>query len=289
MGIASVAADVSPMSTAAVKTALQSSDRISIKDSSALIVRPWHDSDGDHVEFSQLYGIAGLYEMLLKTLSGFVPETPDDNLNFEKIRYKRLISRLTEHDLEYSKLCEDMIGEKDREIARLSSELSELKAKYAGISSKADAFEDKLNKNQVSDKGLMFESSENDLYPDERKDVILKLLEKERDAMKDDATLSRSRKFDVISDVLAHNFPSGTDERIICAVRDAFSGGRLTKADIGRLCEAGVIVAKEGRSAHYRCTMDGEDRYCVTLSATPSDSRSGRNAVSEFANLFFGY
>ena len=120
-------------------------------------------------------------------------------------------------------------------------------------------------------------------------DVVLKILQKEYDSMKDDINLSRSRKANVLKDVLEHNFPSGTDTKYTELLKSAFNDGALTKEGIGRLQAVGFMISKEERNAHWQFKF-GDDRYVAIFSATPSDkARSVKNFVSGYSNILFGY
>jgi hypothetical protein len=185
-----------------------------------------------------------------------------------------------------------MLKDKDDEVRELKKELAEVKQQLLTASAKAESLQGNFNKynDDKSENILGFEMTETDLYTDERKDVILKVLQKEYDAMKDDSNLSRSRKFDVLSDVLDHNFPSETDAELVECIRGAFKDGTLHGAGIGRLQAAGFVVEKSGNQSHYRINFNGDQRYEAVFSSTPSDKARGtKNLVSDFTNVLFGY
>ena len=219
----------------------------------------------------------------------------DDKYNVAKLRQAHLFDKIKNGgtaDAEFTKLCEEIINEKDSELTQLRKEIAELKQSLMTANAKADSLQGNFNKFAGDRDGdvLEFAITEADLYTDERKDVILKVLRKEHDAMKDDSNLSRSRKFDVLSDVLEHNFPSETDAELIECIKGAFKDGALSGAGIGRLQAAGFVVEKDGNQPHYHINLNGDDRYEAVFSATPSDKARGtKNLVSDFTNILFGF
>lgn len=219
----------------------------------------------------------------------------DDEFNVTKIRQSNLFNKVKNGghaDEEFAKICEDMLNDKDAELKQLRQELASAKQQLNTVTAKADSLQggfQKINEEKVGD-SIEFDVTDKELYTDERKDVILKVLQKEYDAMKDDANLSRSRKFDVLGDVLEHNFPSETDTELTQCLRDAFKDGALSRSGIGCLQAAGFVVEKSGNQAHYRINFGGDERYEATFSSTPSDKARGtKNLVSDFSNVLFGF
>ena len=219
----------------------------------------------------------------------------DDSFNVNKLRQNHMFEKIKnggQADEDFAKLCEEMLNDKEAEVRELKKELAEVRQQLSTANAKADSLQGNFNKynDDKSENILEFDMTENDLYTNERKDVILKILQKEYDAMKDDSNLSRSRKFDVLSDVLEHNFPSETDAELIECVRGAFKDGALSGAGIGRLQAAGFVVEKSGNQSHYRINFNGDQRYESIFSSTPSDKARGtKNLVSDFTNVLFGY
>lgn len=219
----------------------------------------------------------------------------DDRFDATKLRQAHLFEKIKQGgaaDEEFTKLCEEMLNDKDAELKQLRNEITELKQSLMTANAKAESLQGSFDKFSEDKEGEVLDLSvtETDLYAGERKDVILKVLQKEYDAMKDDSNLSRSRKFDVLSDVLEHNFPSETDAELIDCIRGAFKDGALSGAGIGRLQAAGFVVEKNGNQAHYRINLNGDERYEAIFSATPSDKARGtKNLVSDFTNILFGF
>jgi hypothetical protein len=252
---------------------------VCMRDSKPVILSPATHKDDESYDFDN-HVINAVRDMLLNVP---VPE----NFDFMRLRQQHMFEGHADSS-EIEGLFNEILGEKDHEIGQLNDEIAELKSKLASAQAKSDSLENGFVKYNSGENAISFESDEKELYTDERKDVILKILAKERDAMKDDANLSRSRKFDVINDVLEHNFPSQTDARLTECIKAAFDNGALTKEGIGCLQSAGFTVRKPGRASHYKVTLGGDERYMVTCSVTPSDNaRGAKNSVSEFVNVLF--
>jgi hypothetical protein len=215
-----------------------------------------------------------------------------DEFSFDKIRQRSLFAKLSKSgDSELAEICEALINDKDAEIKNLSNELKDVKQKLAVSASKAQLLQEAFNNNRDSgDEGrkAVFAVTEKPFYDSEIEDVILRILRKEHDAMKDDPNLSLSRKFHVLTDILEHNSLSETGERLIENVRAAAKASSCVKEGIERLRETGFTVEKEGKQPHYRCIFNDDERYVTRMSATPSDVRSSKNFAAETINLLFG-
>lgn len=212
-----------------------------------------------------------------------------DEFNAVKLRQMHKLSKLGD-DSELSRLCEEMLKEKDNEISALNDQLSELKRELYQANNKASSLEYNLeSQSEDSGKTVVFEVTESDLYDGEIKSVVRKVLQKEYDSMKDDPNLSSSRKFDVLSDILDHCFPCTTDADLVRCIRRAFNDGVLTREGIGCLQSSGFEVEK-GENGHYKVSFGKDKRYSTVFSSTPSDkSRGAKNCVSDFVNVLFGY
>lgn len=212
----------------------------------------------------------------------------NERFSIAHLREQKLLSKLgTDPDL--SAVFDSIIKDKEREISNLTQEVCGLRKQLHEETIKADALQNSYNKSESCSQDGMFEVTEVPKYEHEIEDIILKVLEKERDGMSSDPTLVRSRKYHVLCDILAHNFPSETGTELEQLIREVFATGRLTRDGIGRLQSAGFTVEKNDRQAHYRVAWGGDSRYVSTYSSTTSDHRSGKNAASDYVNLCLGY
>lgn len=209
-----------------------------------------------------------------------------DEYNADKIRQSHALEKL--HDNKLAEKFQHILEQKDNEIKNLQEELKSVRYSASLLKTKADALTNSFD--TVCDENgrhLKLDVTEKELYEGELKTVVLNVLSAARDTMKDDANLSASRRYHVLSDILDHNFPCTTDTDLIKCIRDAFGNGRLTPDGIGCLQSAGFTVTKEKRNSHYKVCLNGDTRYTAVVSATPSDNKSLKNTSSDFIRLLF--
>lgn len=133
---------------------------------------------------------------------------------------------------------------------------------------------------------ICLDSTEQDLYEGERRDVILKVLDKERNQMDSSQKLRASRKYHVLSSVVQSNQQSDTDERLAKNLQDLIDkSGSLNAQRKRQLLQAGFNI-EEG--SHYKITFQGDERYMFTLSKSPSDHRTNINTLKDAVKVLFG-
>lgn len=251
----------------------------------------WHDGTKREIASTQdaIDDIDHVVDKLQVDLQDVLSERGrNERFSLSGVREAKLLSRLGT-DPELQGVFDSIINDKDSEIKKLKSEVATLKKQCHEEKSKADALQNGYTKTESSDQTGMFVMDETPKYDHEFEDIILRVLEKERDGMNSDPTLKNSRKYHVLCDILAHNFPSETGTELKSLIREVFTAGRLTRDGIGRLQSAGFTVEKNDRAAHYRISWDGDDRYVSTYATSTSDHRSGKNAASDYVNMCFGY
>jgi hypothetical protein len=192
-------------------------------------------------------------------------------------------------DTELKAIFDSILADKEAEVTALSQEITELKSKLRNEQSKNSSLQSGFEKVADNTTSGMFETTETPKYVNEFEDIILRVLEKERDRMKGDGALTTSRKYHVLCDILAHNFPSGTGTELSDLIKEIFAEGKLTRDGIGCLQSTGFTVTKKDGTSHYRIMWQDDKRYTVTYPATGSDFRGGKNCASDFINTCFGY
>ena len=210
----------------------------------------------------------------------------DEKYNAAHIRQAHALSKLGA-DNELGQIFESMLADKQQEIESLRSELASVKKNMLDARNKASTLEAKFEQKMDSDtdKCVSLKITENNLYDGEIATFIINALKKEFDSIKDDPVLNKSRRYDVLSDILDHNFPCTTGADLVRCLRDASKDGTLTREGIGYLQSSGFSVVKG--SDHYKIYMGNETRYFVTLASTASDKRAYLNAVSDFSTKLF--
>lgn len=128
--------------------------------------------------------------------------------------------------------------------------------------------------------------SEKELYEGEIKDVILKVLERERGLLDNDPNLKASRKFHVLTDIGERNLQTGKAEEIASWLREVIdASGNLSAQRKRQLIEAGFHIEN---GTHYKITYNEDSRYTFTLAKTPGDYRANMNTIKDATAALFG-
>lgn len=231
-----------------------------------------------------------IYEIIRAVRKSLARIEAPENMNPIKLRQSHNLERIKNStDSEFVELCEEMLAEKDAAIDAIKKELDTVKQELSASRAKSANLQEGFEKSgDVNQNAIVFDMDEKDLYPDERKDIILKILQKEYNMIKDDANAGTSRKCDVLRDVVEHNFPSGTDTGLIDTIKRVLKDGVLSKEGIGCLQDIGFGVGKTGGD-HYKLIFGDDDRYSFICANTPSDNRGAKNLISNISNTLFGF
>lgn len=225
----------------------------------------------------------------------------DDRFSWMRIHFKYLqeqnrkepeLISLYEQMLKESEsegeLKQQRIDELEYQIMELEEKMSDLRAQIANKDSQIETYRHGFA--QSGQNHLMseqcFKSTEQELYHGEIKDVILKVLEKERNQMDSSQNLCESRKFHVLQDILGQNQVTGIDNEISEALKNILDQScNLNAQQKRRLLEYGFKI-ETGK--HYKVTFNEDDRYIFTLSKTPGDYRTNLNTLKDAINTLFG-
>lgn len=194
-------------------------------------------------------------------------------------------------DEDLASLYEDEIKEKDDKIADLTAMLEDAQQQVFTLKHKSDALLSNLNKSKANSNGLNGVDmlvSESALYEHEIEDVILRVLEKEYNAMTGDSNLMQSRKYHVLSSILEHNTMSDFPSNIQAVFDKVAQDGTLDSDGVRALERLDFEVTKAG-SGHFKVRYHGDNRYQISISTSPSDNRAGENLISIYMNQLFGY
>lgn len=194
-------------------------------------------------------------------------------------------------DEDLASLYEDEIKEKDDKIADLTAMLEDTQQQVFTLKHKSDALLSNLNKSKANSNGLNGVDmlvSESALYEHEIEDVILRVLEKEYNAMTGDSNLMQSRKYHVLSSILEHNTMSDFPLNIQAVFDKVAQDGTLDSDGVHALERLDFEVTKAG-SGHFKVRYHGDNRYQMSISTSPSDNRAGENLISIYMNQLFGY
>lgn len=143
--------------------------------------------------------------------------------------------------------------------------------------------ENRQLKARCNQKPLLMMGTEQELYPGEIKDLILETLS---EAIKNNP--SRSRRNDVIQDIIDHNDYQAIGKMKMRKLKDdlrkSWNGG-MDRNLKRSLKEFGFNIRINGRNKHVVGTYYDDSRYQVTFPSTPSDWRSGLNIASTVSHV----
>lgn len=234
---------------------------------------------------------------LTKNVVGYVRDimsvvTPGEEFSFQRIRYNYLLSKASElagGNSELEELCDAMLKEKDDECEKLRKELDSVKRDLHNANSHVESLQaglDAAKEDGVA--GVQLNVTESEFYDGELKDVILKVLAKEYNSLNTDKRAGKSRKVSVLKDIIDNNPVSGKEAEIQKAFKECVKDGVLQLDKLSDVERFGFQVALDGKK-HHKVTFNGDARYQMSVSTTPSDHRAGENLASAYLNMLFGY
>ncbi len=176
----------------------------------------------------------------------------------------------------YSEL-EEQLNANIKESDKLNREISRLLAENARLAHENERMRD-------SGKLLIKYGSEEDMYEDEQREIIIDILANSRkNSIADD-----TRRADIVDSVIKANPVKGTPAKYRQIIKKAvdgytnFESPKILKA----FSEVGIeIIAHTG---HYKIALKGDHRYVCEAAATCSDGGSGgKNLASEINKKMF--
>ena len=224
----------------------------------------------------------------------------DDDLSWNKIRFTH-IQKKSEQDPELTEIYEQLLKDekeqgsyKDQHIEELELHTMELEERIKDLNAELNNKESRIqsyqymlgHKNDNSVNGITLEISERELYEGEIKDVVLRVLEKEKGQLDGDLNLKASRRFHVLSDIVSLNNQTGKAEEISNWLKEIIdASGNLNAQRKRELIEAGFKIET---GTHYKITYNEDGRYTFTLAKTPGDYRTNKNTLKDATATLFG-
>lgn len=209
----------------------------------------------------------------------------DDEFSRTKLKYKNL-ERKSKESIELSQICDALLDEKEKIIDVGKLRIQELEEENANLNAKLMIYKSRLNSKEDDDALLTFNVEEKDLYPEEMRDVVVKVLKKELQEMEADANLKESRKYHVLKNLVRKNKLTGKDEEIKQILKEILNkDGSFKGAKRRQLNDLGFTIT-EGK--HYKITYGDDKRYMFPLSKTASDYKTNINAVKTISKKLFG-
>lgn len=190
----------------------------------------------------------------------------------KEIASEALSKRYNALNSENSKLTKEnneLLSTFDKDISEAEGEIEKLKAYCNQLKIENEILKQKLN---TSGDSLLVYGNEKELYPNEIKEIIIDILEKQQFP-------SKSRREDVVNDILVANKLSTSIKQKHSEIKTLLSNYRTFDTDLKKKLESmGFDI--EFNSKHYKLVYHGDARYQISLASTSSDVRSGLNAVS---------
>ncbi|WP_167511424.1 hypothetical protein [Pseudobutyrivibrio xylanivorans] len=120
---------------------------------------------------------------------------------------------------------------------------------------------------------MLFQGNEQDFFEGEISEIILECLSESLDNLE-----SKTRKADVIKDIISQNEQDGELEKRKQKVKEIFKGYKSVNGTMKKELEAiGFEVKEDGK--HIKLIYFGDSRYMTTIAKTPSDNRTGNNVA----------
>lgn len=163
----------------------------------------------------------------------------------------------------------------DRENAQLRERLQLLNDSLLTMTAQRDRLQMQLSKTDSSTGELLKPGAEAELYPGEATDLLNSILTQVLPKLP-----PNSRSAALVESLLAANPSTGQCHQLVQNIREVFfDGGRLNSAKKSLLRETGFEILEDG--PHYKLIFCGDHRYQFSFPKTPSDTRGGRNNISE--------
>jgi len=191
--------------------------------------------------------------------------------NLEEIRSREMINKLkkegsslddfiTAFDSE-AKAKDELLATAEKEIARLTEELGNTRKRQSNMA--------------------LVPGNERDLYPGERKDIVVEALNAFMGQVRTD-----TRRYHILQDLLAFNKADGGAEEIASQLRNILHAYESLDARTrSGLEQLGFIITADGK--HYKAVFKNDRRYVFSFSRTPGDHRAGKNLASDIIKKLF--
>lgn len=194
---------------------------------------------------------------------------------FESQKAKRTNAERTKEETD--ELLDSVSGDMDaltEENDRLSYKLSELEAELA-------YYRDAFNIKQGNEGGFLSSGSEREFFKNERKEFVLAVLSDALSTIPDG-----TRKKHIIQDIVQQNGFEDIFSQKRAEVKRLLSGYNGLNAKLKQeLKQLGFSVFDDGK--HYKLTYFNDNRYAIVMGKTPSDTRAGKNNISELNKKVF--
>lgn len=174
----------------------------------------------------------------------------------------------------------------EEEIVRFySKENEQLQRQLAEAQEKIAILQGQLNhirKRKNTSTEQMQKCREHDLYPGERREILLDVLREARKQIPDD-----SRRACIIDDFLQHHPTHEEPKRRAKELKDILKGYRGLDDSLRRKLRELGITTKDQHRKHYMLHYYNDPRFAITMTASGSDvGRGGKNLAADMIRKF---
>lgn len=187
---------------------------------------------------------------------------------------------------ELAEIAVNETAELQKKIRAAEAEIEKYLGDYINLQNELDILRSRIN-NSESSAALLYYGEEDDIYADEIRTAVLKILEEVRQENKSKDINASNRMYDICDDIIKHNAPRKKDAWDVYDSLDNLFGNyrRLTERMQNEIKSIGAVLTKDG--SHYKAKLGGQDRYTIILPCSPSIVGAGKKAVSDIKERWF--
>lgn len=164
-------------------------------------------------------------------------------------------------------------------IKKLQQQVEQLTKANDALSYENQGLKAKLD--STEDVAIIYLGVEDEFFPGEIKEMILEAV-----AEKLKNTAAKTRRYDVLADIIQRNGFEGASEKRANTIKILLRDYRTMSGTLRQaLMDLGFTITEDGK--HYRLTYYGDGRYKTTVSKTASDHREGKNIASTIIKNMF--
>ena len=181
--------------------------------------------------------------------------------------------------------------ELERLFDRLTDELEDAKKRRAEAEAEAARWKSLAQGANKEDglRAITIHTDEEDLYPSEIRDAVLFVLRNHLESLRaGEPEIEKDRIGAVLASIMRSNKAEGAGDELFNGIKNTLIAERsLSESDISKLRKLGLVEKPGSDGKHYKFLLNGDERYGISLSVTPSDRYSRRNEVQRIKNLLF--
>ena len=178
--------------------------------------------------------------------------------------------------VEANDLYDSIQEEIERVKEEITREAKEKNVKLEAINNQLESENGRLKTLSLdSSEGVLFKLTERDLYPQERKNLLLAILKEAEHFVGED-----TRRAHILENLIENNVSSEETEELKEQIHRIFTDyRRMSRTKRSALREISFEIISQ--NSHYKIQAFGDNRYIFTVSTTPSAYGAGRNIATQ--------